>query len=130
MADRRTIDWRDRPGEVRNAREALRERIRLTRLAVASERFARAFWPLWSLVFVFLAAMMFGVFALLPVILAKVALGGFVVFAAVFAGFGLWKFRWPDLQVAERRIDDALPGRPLAAMDDRQVLGNDDPAAQ
>lgn len=129
MADRRTFDWRDQPGEVRNAREALRERIRLTRLAVASERFARAFWPLWTLILVFLAVMMFGAFALLPVVWAKVALGSYIVLAVVFVGLGLWKFRWPDLQVAKRRIDDALPGRPLAAMDDQQVLGNDDPAA-
>ncbi len=129
MEKRRSQSWRDQPSDVRNARAALARRISVTRLALASERFARAFWPLWSLVFIFFALAKFDAFAALPAFWAKIAVGLLAAFAVGLAALGLWKFRWPSLPEAEQRIDDALPGRPLAAMDDRQVMGNSDPAA-
>jgi uncharacterized protein (TIGR02302 family) len=43
---------------------------------------------------------------------------------------GLRRFRWPTAGAARARIDETLPGRPLASLRDTPALGRDDPGAQ
>lgn len=107
----------------------LRWQLRLARGGLLAERLARAFWPAWTILLLALAAAAFGVPRALPppgaeAMAAAAALG---VLAALVRG--LWRFRWPTAAEAVERLDRRLPGRPFAALADRQAIGVDDPAA-
>ena len=111
------------------ALERLRRPLRLTWAGLLGERIARAFWPVWTLVFALVAAFGFGLLHALPL-------------EAVWAGAALWlvaflwalvrgirRFRWPRLGEALARLDATLPGRPLTALADRQAIGALDSAS-
>lgn len=104
--------------------------LRLTRLGMAAERAARAFWPLAALVLTVLACLMFGLQDVLPLeafwagsVLA--VLGGLAALA-----LGLRRFRWPSLAAAMGRLDATLPGRPIQAITDTQAVGAGDAASE
>ena len=108
----------------------LRRPLTLTWAGLIAERVVRAFWPLWTLVAASAAALMMGLheafsFEILwsVIILALVIM----VWAMVH---GLRRFRWPRRAEAIERIDAALPGHPLSALSDEQIIGSDDPASQ
>ncbi|MGF6861092.1 uncharacterized protein (TIGR02302 family) [Rhodobacteraceae bacterium MBR-64] len=109
---------------------ALRRTIGLTRAGLVAERAARAFWPLWSLVLLVVALLALGVQgALTGPVLA--GLGGLVGGLAVVAlWYGVRRFRWPSVAEARDRLDHTLPGRPIAALTDHQVIGTDDGASK
>lgn len=94
-----------------------------------AEILTRRFWPLWSIAFVVLAALMLGVqdsLALEVTWLLALACGvGFVVCAVR----GVWKFVWPTRDDAIARLDATLPGRPIQALRDQPVMGTSDPGA-
>lgn len=99
--------------------------VRLTRLGMIWERGARAFWPLTALL-----AVLFGAFALggvaavpLPVLpwLAGAALIA-VIAAAIRGGI---RYRRVRVEDAILRLDQTLPGRPLAALADRAAIGSE-----
>ncbi|WP_370311463.1 TIGR02302 family protein [Sagittula sp.] len=103
--------------------------LRLTRLGMVAEAITRAFWPLWSVVFVALALLMLGlqdevatewVWAAGAVL----ALGG--VAALVF---GVRRMRWPSEGAALLRLDQTLKGNPIQASLDRQAVGAGDAAS-
>lgn len=112
------------------AAERLRRTIRRTRLAIAAERAAACFWPAWALALASLGAVRLELLLLLPgsLRLAALLLAGTAFL--LLLGRGLRRFRWPSRAEAVARIDDALPGRPVAALADRQALGREDPAAR
>ncbi|NBC96471.1 MAG: hypothetical protein GVY27_08975, partial [Deinococcus-Thermus bacterium] len=58
--------------------------LRLTRLGMAAERFARAFWPLWSVLFLLAAPLFFGLHESAPAE-AIWAAGGLGLLAALAA---------------------------------------------
>jgi len=104
--------------------------VGLTRLGMLAERVARAFWPVWSVMALILAPLLMGWHELLPieafwacVVLAVIAL-------AVTLTLGLRRFRWPTRSEAVARVDASLPGRPIAALTDRQAIGSGDPASE
>ncbi len=111
------------------ALEHLRRPLRLTWAGLLAERAARAFWPVWSLLFAALAIIGFGGAAALPAT-------GFWIVAALWLGAFLWalgrglrRFHWPRRADAFARLDATLPGRPLTALADRQAIGAMDQAS-
>lgn len=103
--------------------------MRLTLAGLWAERIARAFWPLWSLILVTVAALAFGLQDLGPLHYAQAA--GAVVFivALILGGLGLKSFRKPTPMDALDRLDSTMPGRPIAALRDTQAIGTQDPAS-
>ncbi|AOZ68398.1 hypothetical protein LPB142_02945 [Rhodobacter xanthinilyticus] len=104
---------------------ALARPLAMTRAAMVAERAARAFWPFVSIVAAGFAAAGFGAFGLWAP-----ALWGVLAAAALAAGWGLWRFRWPSRAEGLARLDARLPGRPIAALSDVMALGGADPAAR
>ena len=103
--------------------------MRLTLAGLWAERLARAFWPLWSLALVTLAALAFGLQDLGPLHYAQ-AVGGVVGLLALgLLALGLKSFRKPTAMDALDRLDAAMPGRPIAALRDTQAIGTNDPAS-
>ncbi|GHC52661.1 DUF4175 domain-containing protein [Neogemmobacter tilapiae] len=103
--------------------------LRLTWVGLWAERFARAFWPLWSILFTALAPLAFGLQDQMPL---EVFWSG-VVLAMLGSLWALWRgwrmFRKPARSDALARLDSALPGRPLAALTDDQIIGRNDAAS-
>lgn len=114
----------------RQAATRLKRPLFLTRLGMIAERVTRAFWPLWSILFVALAALMLGAHEVLPL----EAVWTFGVLAVLGAGGALWhgvtRFRWPRHAEAMARLDASLPGRPLSAVIDTQAVGSGDAASE
>lgn len=119
------------PGDLpEDARARLVLPLGLTRLGLLAERLARAFWPFWTILLLALAAVALGLHETAPV---EAVWAG--VFAAVAGGigalgWGLWRFRWPTRAEAVDRLDRTLPGRPLAALADRQAIGAGDAGSE
>ena len=111
------------------ALERLKGPLLLTRAGMLAERLARAFWPVWTLLFVGYAALAFGLPRALPLeaLWAGTVLWGLAVVAALI--FGFRRFRWPGRGEALLRLDATLPGRPIAALADRQAIGAMDMAS-
>jgi uncharacterized protein (TIGR02302 family) len=103
--------------------------MRLTLVGLWAERLARAFWPLWSLFLVVLAALAFGLQDLGPLHWAQAAGAVVLVMALALLALGLRRFRKPTVIDALDRLDATMPGRPIAALRDTQALGTDDPAS-
>ncbi|MFD1157815.1 TIGR02302 family protein [Roseovarius aestuarii] len=108
----------------------LRRPLTLTWAGLIAERVVRAFWPLWTLLATFAAALMMGFHEVFSfeiawsvIILAALAL----MIAAIH---GMRRFHWPRRAEALARMDAALPGHPLAALADTQAIGDGDPASE
>lgn len=104
--------------------------MRLTLAGLWSERLARAFWPLWSLILLVLAALAFGVQDLGPLRWAQIGGGVVGLLALALLGLGLRRFRKPTMTDALVRLDTTIPGRPISALMDTQAIGTTDPASQ
>ncbi len=108
----------------------LRRPLTLTWAGLIAERIVRAFWPLWSLVAAVAAVLLLGLHDLMPL---EVVWGTMVVTLLAFVLFavqGFRAFRWPTREVALARIDDSLPGHPLAALADAQAVGMGDTGSE
>ncbi|MCX7287004.1 MAG: TIGR02302 family protein [Rhodobacterales bacterium] len=103
--------------------------MRLTWVGLWAERLARAFWPLWSLALVVLAALAFGLQDLGPLLWAQIGGGVASVLALVLLVVGYLRFRRPTTVDALMRLDAAMPGRPISALLDTQAIGTKDPAS-
>lgn len=112
------------------ALDKVRWPLRLTRWGMIAERVTIAFWPVWSVLLVVLAALMLGLQDLLPLeavwaLTVMVALA----FLATLV-LGVRRFRWPTPAEALDRLDRTLPGRPITALGDNQAIGSGDAASQ
>ena len=98
-------------------------------MGLVAERSTRAFWPLWSVLFVILTPLMFG----FQDRMSLEVFWGLSLIAALAVGAalvrGLRMFRWPSKDEALARVDAALPGRPISAVRDAQAIGASDPAS-
>jgi uncharacterized protein (TIGR02302 family) len=107
----------------------LRWPLRLTRLGLLAERLTQAFWLVWSLCLLLIAAITFGLLDQLPIEIAwaglMFGLGG-ILWGLIT---GIRGFRWPTQDDAIQRLDATLPGRPLAALSDTQAIGATDAAS-
>lgn len=112
-----------------HALKAIARPLRLTLLGMWAERLARCFWPLWSILLLLLSALAFGVQDVLPL---EAAWAGLVL-AILGALWTLWRglraFRRPTRTEALIRLDQRLPGQPIAALTDTQAVGGNDPAS-
>lgn len=115
---------------VDDALRRIRWPLFLTRWGMLAERLARAFWPLWSLLFVTVAALMFGLHDALPLEAVWAAGVLVVVGAGAALVWGVLRFRRPRLEEALDRLDRTLPGRPITALGDTQAIGASDAASQ
>lgn len=112
-----------------HALSAIARPLRLTLLGLWAERITRSCWPVWTVLLVTLSALAFGVQDHLP--LEAVWFGAVAVLVAL--GWTLWNavrgFRKPTRTEALVRLDSRLPGQPIAALTDTQVIGTDDSAS-
>jgi uncharacterized protein (TIGR02302 family) len=104
--------------------------MRLTLAGLWAERLTYAFWPLWTVLIATLSALAFGVQDWLPIEavwagMVLCSLGGLWALIAGFRAFGR-----PTQAQAYARLDAHLPGQPIAALNDDQALGNEDPASK
>lgn len=107
----------------------LRLPLLLTRAGLLAEQVMRAFWPLISVVLLMLAALMLGLQDSLAI---EVVWGGGVLGLLALLGalaYGVRRFRWPTRAEALARLDETLPGRPIAALLDDQAIGAGDAAS-
>ena len=104
--------------------------MRLTLAGLWAERLTHAFWPLWTVLIATLAVLAFGVQDWLPLegVWAGVVLSTLGALWALVAGLRV--FRKPTQSDAYARLDARLPGQPIAALNDDQALGTDDPASK
>ncbi len=90
----------------------------------------RAFWPLWTILFIVTAPLFFGWQDQVGVeVFWTFAVGSVLALLAALA-WGVRRFRWPDRDAAVARVDAQLPGRPIAAITDQQAIGSGDPASE
>ncbi|SFR58632.1 TIGR02302 family protein [Yoonia tamlensis] len=96
---------------------------------MSAEQLLRAFWPLWTVLLLVLAALMMGwhEFLSLEAFWAVAVGSALAICAAVF--WGLRRFKIPTRAEAIARVDAAMPGRPIAAIADTQAIGSNDPAS-
>lgn len=117
-----------RPDRAKAVLSKLNWVLSITRLGLFSERLIRAFWPVWSLIFVLTAALMVGLHDALSI---ETVWGvGVVSLLALFVFLwrGLRGLSFPSREEALVRLDDTLPGRPVQSLMDQPALGTDDPA--
>ena len=93
--------------------------LSLTRLGLLSERLIRAFWPIWSLIFVISAALMMGLQDALSVEVVWSAGVLSLVALLIFSWRGMRQLSLPSREEALIRLDDTLPGRPVQALMDQ-----------
>jgi uncharacterized protein (TIGR02302 family) len=103
--------------------------LRLTWAGLWCERLTRAFWPLWSLLIAALSLLAFGIQDHLPI--EAVWIGGVATLGGSLWALvtGLRRFRRPGRGDALARLDQALPGHPIAALTDTQAIGATDAAS-
>lgn len=103
--------------------------LRMTWAGLWAERLTRSFWPLWSVLIAALGILAFGIQDMVPI---EAAWAGLVVCigGALFTLIaGIRRFRPPTREDALIRLDETLPGHPIAALTDQQAIGADDPAS-
>ncbi len=104
--------------------------LRLTFVGILSERLARTFWPLWSIILAVLGVLMLGLHEELPLEVVW-SLGVLAILGAGWTGArGFAQFRWPTRIEAMDRLDRTQPGRPLTAIADTQAIGAGDAASE
>ncbi len=103
--------------------------VGLTRAGMWWEALARAFWPLGVVLALAVAALAFGATELFANAVLIWVMGLVALLIVIAAGWGLWRFRRPTLEGARARVDETLPGRPLAALRDRVAVGAEDEGA-
>lgn len=101
----------------------------LTRAGMVVERLARALWLPGSLALIGAALWAFDLHTKLRGDAAFWTVAALGLAILLTLALGLWRFRVPSRAEAMARLDRTLPGRPLAALTDRQALGAGDPAS-
>uniref|UniRef100_UPI003F69B339 TIGR02302 family protein n=1 Tax=Nereida sp. TaxID=2736090 RepID=UPI003F69B339 len=110
--------------------KATRKALWLTWLGLWSERITRAFWPVWSVVFVAVGAALLGIHEVLSEIAIAIAGVGFFLCTLAAIIPGIWQFERPKWAEAQTRLDKTLSGRPISSLLDAQAIGRTDPASQ
>ncbi|WP_339644135.1 DUF4175 domain-containing protein [Jannaschia helgolandensis] len=97
--------------------------IALTRIGLWAERITQAFWPAWTAV---LAAVAVWASGLAGPLWEFSLIGALAILALVLVVIGMRGFRAPTQAEARARLDETLPGRPLATLDDDLAIGSGD----
>jgi len=101
----------------------------LTRAAMVLERAVQALWIPACFLLLLITAWAFNLHGVLPGDLLLWALIAYALGIGASTVLGLWRFRWPSRAEAVARLDQTLPGRPLAALGDAQAINGDDAAS-
>lgn len=112
------------------AKKRLRWPLRLTYVGMVAEALVRAFWPLWTILLLVLAALMLGLHETMG--LEMLWSSGVAVVLGLLASL-IWGARgltWPSWDQAAARVDETLPERPIAALHDSQAIGQGDAASE
>ncbi|MEM0949923.1 MAG: TIGR02302 family protein [Pseudomonadota bacterium] len=112
------------------ANRRLRWPLRLTHAGLFAERAVRAFWPFVTVVLLILAVLMLGLQDVVAVEAVWIGTLAGLGAAGWSLAVGLRAFRAPTRADALSRLDETLPGRPIAAMLDRQAVGTGDAASE
>jgi len=104
--------------------------LRLTHAGMVAERATRAFWPVWSILFVTVAAFAFGIGTVLSGTQLWVLVAAVVVALIWTTVRGVMRFRWPSRGEALDRLDQTMHGRPISTLMDVPAVGSGDPAAR
>ncbi len=104
--------------------------LRLTRLGMVAERAVRAFWPVWTLVFVAFAALSFGAGSVVTPAVAWSAMGLVLLALIALVALGIRRFRMPSHTEALERLDATMPGRPITTLLDTPTVGGTDPTSR
>ena len=117
------------PNDLRRGLAKLRWPLRLTWAGMLAEALVNALWPLMTVCLLVLAALMLGLQDI--VVIEGVWAGAVVAAAAGLAAlaYALRRFRIPSRGQAMARLDHSLPGHPIQAMLDDQVIGEGDDAS-
>ncbi len=108
----------------------LRWPLRLTLAGLFAERALRAFWPFGSVVMVALSTLMLGLQDILPVPAVWTGAVLTVLAAGAALVWGVRRMQLPTRGEAVLRLDRTLPGRPINALLDDQVIGAGDAASE
>ena len=81
--------------------------LRLTMAGIVAERITFAFWPLWTILLLIIAALAFGYLSWAPVELFWATAVAFPVAMIWMLVRGIRAFRWPRLEEAVARLDGA-----------------------
>ena len=119
------FSWHD----VRRGLAAVRWPLRLTRAGMFVENLWQVTWPLITICLLVSAVLMLGLQDSLLVELVWAAAVTAVLAGAVALIYAVLKFRFPTHAAALARLDATLPGRPLQALTDTQVIGDGDEAS-
>jgi uncharacterized protein (TIGR02302 family) len=98
-------------------------------MGMLAEALVNTLWPLMTVCLLILAALMLG---LQDIVVIEVVWAGAVIAAIVLVAtlvYALRRFRIPSGAAALSRLDHSLPGRPIQAMMDDQVIGDGDDAS-
>jgi uncharacterized protein (TIGR02302 family) len=99
----------------------------MTYVGLWVERVAQACWPLFSLILCIMGTLLLGAPDLWSIEEIWLSFSA----AACLCLWCIWyiwaRFYWPSLGQARARLDQSLPGCPLAALQDIQAIGRDDP---
>jgi uncharacterized protein (TIGR02302 family) len=107
----------------------LRLPLALTRVGMIAEQVLRRFWPLFSVLMLVAAALMLGLHDLMQIELVWGLAAVSLLAMLVSFVWGIRGFHWPTRFEALTRLDETLPGRPIAALLDEQAIGADDDAS-
>ena len=118
------------PKDTDQALKRIETPLRLTLLGLWAERLTFAFWPLWTITIAAVAAISFGLQDILPMEVAW-----FIMVLTVLGWLwalvhGVRSFARPTRTEALIRLDSRLPGQPIAALHDTQVIGAGDAASK
>ncbi|MGJ8628644.1 MAG: DUF4175 domain-containing protein [Sulfitobacter sp.] len=117
------------PNDLRRGLAKLRWPLRLTWVGMLAENLVNALWPLMTVCLLVLAALMLGLqdVVIIEVVWAAVVVAALAAFYAFV--YALRRFRIPSQGAAMERLDRSMPGRPIQAMMDDQIIGDGDAAS-
>ena len=117
------------PNDLRRGLAKLRWPLRLTWAGMLAEALVNALWPLMTVCLLILAVLMLGLQDLVMIEVVWAAAVIAVIAAATALIYALRQFRIPSRGDAMARLDHSMPGRPIQAMLDDQVIGDGDDAS-
>ncbi|WP_120500044.1 DUF4175 domain-containing protein [Roseovarius sp. EL26] len=120
----------DKPSPLTQIQTRLRGPLLLTWAGMIAERLTQVFWPVWTIFAVLAAFVLLGLHDSLPLVVTWVVFATFALALLVFGMQGVRRFVWPNRVAALARLDQALPGRPLAALSDTQTIGAGDAGSE
>ena len=106
--------------------KAVRWPLRLTWAGILAERLVRSLWPLMTVVLLAFAALMMGLQDWMSIEAVWTAVVVTAVSALGALIYAFRRFRLPIRMDAMARLDASLPGRPLQALMDTQIIGAGD----